>query len=335
VSAPTLPGAPTDAAPDPDPTPGGSPRRVTRKRLLVGAAAGLLALGGGVGMQQIIAADAAATAAEQRTARTDLAQDVEDLREALAEPARTGQTAATALLRHQLELVAGQAPDASVGDELVAQLRLASEELADAARTPMPDRPSVLPVATVDPVFDRLLGLEDQAADLAERLAADADEAEAWIAAVRDLDDAAMTYGASTEELPSTDDPDALAAAWRAEAERLDDYAAAVDRAADHEGGAPLADAHGLLVDGMRELAADAAGRLEAGDVDGYNALLADRLAGDDAFGFASALEPAREEVAEAAIDGHLEETRARALGLLTELEELRRAAPAQLAELP
>lgn len=335
MSAPAHPGAPASAPQAHDPSPEDRRPRPNRQRLLLGAAAGLLALGGGVAMQQVIAADAAATSAEQRTARTELAHDVETVRNALADPARDGQVAATALLRHQLELVAGEAPDATVGDGLVAQLRAASEELADAARTPVPDRPSVLPVATVDPVFDRLHGLEDQAAGLAERFATDAVEAEAWLAAVRDLEDAAMTYGASTEELPSTDDADALATAWRAEAERLEDYAVAVERAEGHEASAPLADAHALLVEGMREVAADASDRLEAGDVDGYNALLADRLADDDPFGFATALAEARDAVAETALDGHLEETRARALGLLTELEELRRATPAQLAELP
>jgi hypothetical protein len=338
VSAPTHPGAPT--RPDQDrPThqtsSPGDPSRTRRRRLAFGAVIALVALGGGLLVQQVVRADAAATAAEHRAASAELARDVESLRGALADPAHEGQVAATALLRHQLLLVAGEAPDPAVGDGLVDQLRLAGQELAEAADTPMPDRPSILPVATVDPVFDRLTGLEAQASDLAERFGVAADEAEAWLTAVRDLDEAAMAYGASSEELPSTDDPDAVAAAWRAEHDRLDPYAAAIDQAREHEASAPLAEAHAQLVEGMRELADDAVARLGADDLDGYNALLADRLAGDDPFGFSSQLEEARAEVADAAIDGGLEETRARALGLLTELEELRRAAPAQLAELP
>lgn len=334
MSAPTHPGAPvrpddprtSDSPPDP-------PRR--RRRLAIGAAAAAALVVGGIVTQQVITADAAATAAERRAATAEFARDVEAVRSTIADPAREGQTAATALLRHQLLLVAGEVPDPAVGDGLVEQLRTASTELTAASTTPMPPRPDILPVATVDPVFDRLRGLEEQAADLAARFEVAADDAETWLTAVRDLDEAALTYAGSSEDLPDTADPDALADAWRGEDDRLEPYADAVEAAAGHEASAPLADAHALLVDGMRELATEAVTLLEAEDVDGYNALLADRLAGDDPFGFRAELDTARAEVADAAIEGPLEETRARALGLLTELEELRRATPAQLAELP
>jgi len=83
----------------------------------------------------------------------------------------------------------------------------------------------------------------------------------------------------------------------------------------------------------MRRLTADALDALEDGDLDAYNALLAERLGGEDPFGFASALEDARAEVAEAAVDGPLEDARGRALGLLTELEEVRRATPPPVAD--
>jgi hypothetical protein len=46
-------------------------------------------------------------------------------------------------------------------------------------------------------------------------------------------------------------------------------------------------------------------------------------------------LTDARSEVAEDALAGPLDEARERGLGLLTELDELRRTTPAQLAELP
>lgn len=325
--APARPDASRSASSAPDP-----PRR---RRLAIGAGVAVAILAGVVITHQVITADAAATEAERRAASAEFARDVAAVRTTIADPAREGQTAATALLRHQLSLVAGEVPDPAVGDGLVEQLQAAGAELADAAGTPMPPRPTILPVATVDPVFDRLRGLEEQAADLAVRFEVAADDAASWLAAVRDLDEAALTYAASTEQLPDSDDPDALASAWRAEHERLEPYADAIERAGEHEASAPLADAHALLVDGMGDTTEEAVALLEAGDVDAYNALIADRLSGDDPFGFGAALETARAEIADAAIEGDLEETRARALGLLTELEELRRAAPAQLVELP
>jgi hypothetical protein len=326
-NAPTA-GPPSATAPRDQTTEG----RRRPSRVAVGVLAAALVLGGGAAVQQIRTADAAATAAEQRTARADLASDVGTIREGVAAPARDGGSAATGLLRHQLLVLAGEAPDATVGERLTAQMRDAADRLDEAATAPMPDRPSVLPVATVDPVFDRLSGLEDQATDLAVVLRSAADDATAWLDAVRDLDDAAVTYAETTDQLPSGSDPGAIAAAWEADGALLDAYAEAIDRAEGHEASAPLAEAHLELVEGMQELADEALARLRAGDVDGYNAVLADRLGPDDPFGFGTALEDARAEVADAAIAGPLEDARARALGLLTEVEELRRATPAQLA---
>jgi hypothetical protein len=299
------------------------------------AAAGLVAalIGGGVAIQQVRVADAEATAAEQRTARADLAADLGEVRRTIADPARSGQGAASALLRHQLLLIAGDRPDGEVGERLVADLRTAADELGEAATTPMPERPTILPVATVDPIYDRLSGLEDQAADLAGTYRDAADEAETALAALTELETAALRYADESGDVPTSDDPDTVASAWRAERDRLETYRAAVDAAAQRPATAQLAEAHDGLVSGMEQLTADALERLEDGDLDGYNALIAERLGGDDPFGFAGALEAARTEASDAAIDGPLEDARARGLGLLTELEELRRITPAQLAE--
>lgn len=319
---------PTDAE-----TPASDSRRVPRR--LIAAVAVLAVLAGGLAFQQIRAADAEATANEQRQASAQLAVELGEIRDLLATPARDGQNTASALLRHQLELVAGEGPDAEVGDDLVAQLRTAADELADAATTPMPDRPMVLPVATVDPVYDRLEGLEGQAAALATVYADAADQAEAALEAVRQLEAAAVAYADTVDQLPSTDDPDAVAEAWQAERDRLADYQDTIDAVADQPAAAPLAAAHGVLVAGMGELADDALARLSDGDIDGYNALLSDRLGVDDPFGFGEALADARTEVADDAIAGPLSDAREGGLGLLTELEELRRVTPAQLAEIP
>jgi hypothetical protein len=303
----------------------------TPQRLAAGGLV-LALVAGGYAFQQVRAADVEAAAVEQRTAEAQLAADIGEVRDTIATPARDGQNTASALLRHQLLLIAGEGPDTEVGDRLVADLREAADELADAATTPLPERPAILPVATVDPIYDRLSGLEDQAADLAETYRVAADETEQALAAVRDLEAAAVAY-ADTSSLPSTDDPDAVADVWRAETDRLDAYQEAIDTAADAPAAAPLAAAHQQLVTGMRELTDDALARLGADDVDGYNALLSDRLGQDDPFGFSAALEEARAQVADEAIDGPLDDARERGLGLLTELDELRRTTPAQLAE--
>jgi hypothetical protein len=319
--------------PDAPATPPHTRRRWRPGRAVVIALVALLVLASAAAVHQLRSARADAAAAETRTAQAELARDVQTVRERIADPAREGQTAATGLLRHQLLLLAGEAPDPSIGDRLVEQLAAAADRLDEAAGTPVPPRPDALSATVVAPVFDHLDGLDTQAADVADTFRAAAEDATGWLAAVRDLDDAAVRYAGSTDELPGGSDPDELAAAWRAERDRIDEYAGAVDRAGEHEASAPLADAHRLLVDGMGELADEAVARLEAGDVDGYNALIADQLGGDDRFGFAEALDAARDQVADASLAGPLEDARARALGLLTSLEELRRATPAQRAE--
>jgi hypothetical protein len=313
----------------------GDPAR--RRRVTKGLVAGGLVLvlaGGAFAVQQVRAADAENAAAEQRSAEAELAADLGQVRETVAAPARDGQNTASALLRHQLSSIAGEGPDAEVGDQLVADLREAADELEAAAGTPLPERPEILPVATVDPIYERLAGLEDQASDLAVTYREAADETEEALVAVRDLEAAAIEYS-DTDDLTSSDDPDTVAASWQAEGDRLDAYQDAIDAAAEQPLAAPLADAHQQLVDGLRQLSTDALERLGADDIDGYNALLDERLGDEDPFGFTAALEEARAEVADAAIDGPLTDARERGFGLLTELEELRRTTPAQLAEVP
>ncbi|MEX1178174.1 MAG: hypothetical protein WEB09_06905 [Nitriliruptor sp.] len=326
---------PADTTPTPpsdrDGTSGGRLRG--RGPWIVALLAVLGLIAGSIAIQQVRNADAEARAAEQREARAELAAELGDVRRAIAEPARDGQNTATALLRHQLALVAGDTPDPELGDGLVADLRTAADELDEVATTPLPDRPQILPVATVDPIFARLEGLEQQASDLAGTYRSAADEAEGSLESLRALEAAAITYAGSSDQLPSGDDPDAIAAAWEAERDRLATYDEAVTAAAERPSSAPLAEAHRSLVDGMSQLADDAIELLGADDLDAYNALLADQLGGEDPFGFAAQLADARAEVADTAVDGPLEDARARGLGLLTELEELRRITPAQLAE--
>lgn len=309
----------------PDPTVASPGRR--RRRAVAGSLAVVALAGGGIAAQQVASADAAATERERASASTELRQEIATVRTALADPARDGHVAASALARHQLAALAGGDEDPELTDRLVGELREAADELEEASRTPLPDRPDVLSVSAVDPVFERLDGLEQQAARLAERLHAVADEAETFETSRTALNTAAAAY-ADGAASASGSTPDEVAASWRDERERLDDYAAAINEAREVPALAPLANAHALLVDGMYVLTDDALADLDQGDLDGHNARLEDTLAGDDPFGVAEALGDAKAQLADRWASGPLQQARGEALGLLTELEHLRRATP-------
>ncbi|MTV24284.1 hypothetical protein FTX61_02430 [Nitriliruptoraceae bacterium ZYF776] len=313
-------------APDPDATPrDGAHRR--RKRPLLRASLGLLVLaGGGLAAQQVASADAAATERERAAASTSLHHDVSALRTALADPARDGHVAATALARHQLAVLAGDADD-DLTEQLVEDLREAAAQLAEASGTPLPDRPEVLSVAAIDPVFARLDGLEQQAAQLAERFTVAADEAASFDASLRELDAAAAAYAEGAADA-SGSTPEEVAASWDDELERLEAYDEALAEARELEALRPTVEAHERLVDGMRELAEAAQDDLADGDLDAHNERLEETLAGDDPFGVVAALRDARTDLAERWAEGPLQQARSEALGLLTELDHLRRATP-------
>jgi hypothetical protein len=304
------------------------------KRLAAGVLTAAVVVGAGVVTYETRAADAAHAEEAARDARADMISDVEQLRVSVADPARTGQTAATALLRQQLTALAGEDVDPDLVDRLVEDLRTSADELEAAAGSPRPERPNAMPVALADPLLDRLDGIEQQAADVADRFRTTADEAEAWDATLRELSGAAATYAEAAGDLPASDEPAEVAAAWRTERDQLAVYADALDDAGADEVRPSLeglADAQHRLIDGMSAVAEDAIALLDEGDVDGYAALLEDELGGDARFGVSEALAQAREDIAVEAVDGPLELTRARALGLLTQLEDLRRTAPGEL----
>jgi hypothetical protein len=334
-----VPASSRASRPTSDPSPDAPSRlhRLRDARLTSAALVGALLLGGVLVVQDVRSSDAAAAEAERRSASSELTRDVEALRTELATPARDGQQAATALLRTQLNALAGEDVDPALQDQLIDDLRTAADDLDSAAGAPMPQRPAALPVATADPVFARLDGLADQARSLAEDLRAGADVAAAWKGGLEDLSAATSAY-AEASELPASDDPDAVAEAWRSELDRLTTFRDDVEAAAAAEPRPslePLADAKLAWIDGMEDVAERAVALLDAGDLDGYTDLLDDELGGDDPFGSTADLEAARERIGQAAVDGPLQTARSRALGLLTELEELRKASPAHLAEAP
>ena len=344
-----MPAYPTSRIPTGEPPPqllvdppaappgGNAPRRggSGRRRLAAGVALAVAIGGGVVVVDQVRSADAAAVDAATSQAERDLLREVGAVRASLADPARAGQDVATTLLRDQILAVSGEPVDTDRTEALLGQLRDAADRLDAAAAQPLPDRPVALAVDSADPVYARVDALRSQAADLAERFRTTADDTEAWNAALAEVVAAGTTYAASTEQLPDGDDPDVVADAWRAELDRLDAFRADLDAASDPEAGPslqPLVDAQLRLADGMTEVAEASIGHLEDGDIDAYDALLDDRLSGSDRFGVSSALADARERIgAQLVGQGSLERSRAFALGLITELDDLRRTAPEQL----
>lgn len=312
-------------------------QRSKRLRLAAGTAALAVTAGLVAGAVQIRAASAEQQQHAKAEARLDLNREVSELRAALTGPASQAQIAAAALRLNLHETVTGSDRDAdAIADDrarLVAQLRTAADALEEASTTPLPERPSVLSVAVVDPVFIRLERLENQAAETAERLRLAAKTAEDFGAAADTLQAAAEAYLATVDNLPDSSDPDTLATNWRNELVRLDRYQQAVDEAAEVGELALLVDAHRVLIDGMREVAQQAVSLLEDGDLDGYNALLAAHLDTDDPFGFRTTLKEATELSVRGTALERLRDARGYALGLLTKLELLRRDTPAAIAD--
>ncbi|MFA9430550.1 hypothetical protein [Egicoccus sp. AB-alg2] len=279
---------------------------------------------------------AEAQRAELAAARGELNRDLAALRATLSSPAHDAQQTAAALQVVAAEAVTGSERDADrVAEDaqrLTDDLARQADRLEDAADHPLPSRPAALPVESADPLFARLQPLDDQTLTVAEHLRASANEVLALTTAATALQEAAATYAAATDDLPEGDDPDVHARAWRQERERLAAYREAVEEAADVEGLHQLAAAHGHLLDALEELAADALAALDDDDVDAYNDRVADGI-GDDALEtWREELRSGAEQALEAAPLRHLERSRALTLGLIKELDNVRRSSNGTLA---
>jgi hypothetical protein len=304
-------------------------RAIRPSRATASLVAVALLAASGLAVVQVRSEAIAAEEAERRAAEHELDRDVYALRTELVTPAHAAERSAAELLVTVVETVTGSERDAeTIGgtlDALIADLRTAADQLDEAAAQPMPSRPQAVPVQTADLIFGRLEALEGQASEVAAQLRHAADEAEVFSSAAHELSSAAATYAASTDELPSSDDPAVLADAWRAEDDRLDDYRAAVERAAETPGLEELSSSHEQLIDTMRTLADDAVTALDEGDVDGYNALLADVLGDENATSLPEELVAATESALETTTLTELQDARTAALELLIDLEDLRR----------
>jgi hypothetical protein len=273
-----------------------------------------------------------ASLAEERQARTEFARDMGEQRRSLTVPAQQARTATAELRLNLAELVTGSDRDLdAIGDDraaLVDSLREAADALEASSDLRAPDAHERLPDEAVEPVLRRLDGLDEQTRWVAAQLRTAADESEEWASDAEQL--LASADDLLAMDAPDTDDPDALAAWWREELETLEPYRAAAENAAEHEDLAALGEAHLQLVEGLETVAELAATRLERGDVDGYNELLGKRIADEDPFGFRAALDEAVEETVTRGPIAEVEDAQERTLGLLNELERLRRMIPAR-----
>ncbi|MEX2504296.1 MAG: hypothetical protein WD378_05565 [Egicoccus sp.] len=279
---------------------------------------------------------AAVERAELAAATSTLTSEVSQLRHAVAAPVHDTQQTTAALQVLVAEAITGsdRAPADVLEDvqRVTDQLRSQAERLDEAASAPLPSRSGTLPVAGLDPLFARLEPLDEQARGLAVHLRESADRVEQLAGAATHLQVAAAEYAASSGELPDGEDPDVHATAWRAELERLAVYRTAVDEAADHAALGGLADAHAGLLDALETLAADALAELEAGDIDGYNARVAAGVEDEVIATWREGLSVGADAALEAPAMDHLERSRGLTLGLVKELDNVRRSSQLAIA---
>lgn len=293
------------------------------------AALVVLSLGASLVLADAVRSGQREQAAEEHTARAVLAREVDRRHGTLAPAAMRAHESARVLRDNLAETLAGSGHDlgelADERDEELQRLRAAATELNGAAARP--PEPGVATRPGVDPTsFDRLDRIDARAASTAGHLRRTADDAERWARVADPLARQAEAF--ASRDLPATEDPGELADRWRSEAGELTDYRDAAEDAAGERGLEEVGRAHLRLVDGMDELAGEAATLLEDGDVEAYHELLDDRLGDEDPFGFGAALEDALDE---AAAEGPIPETaavRQRCLDLLDELNRSRLAPP-------
>jgi hypothetical protein len=309
----------------------------TRRARLLSLLALIALVGTAVIGGAVLRARAADAEAERlAAARFELAQDVRAVRVGYAAPARDGRRAAASLRVLLAETLTGtdRTPEAlsSELDRRIRALRDAADRLELASDRPMPEPPSDLSTDVTDPLFARLDGLDDQARTSADHLRAAADVAERLGTLAHRLTTAASEFAATAEELPDSDDPDAVLAAWSEEADRLAPYRETAEDtldAAESRELEELAEAHLAIIGQLAEAAEDARAALADERFDAYNE---DREASLAAVEELHAQLVAAIDSAVRAAVAPVEAAEERALGVLNELEQLRRETPVGLA---
>lgn len=285
---------------------------------------------------QLRATTAAAEAEARAVAEHQLTSDVHTFREALAAPAQEARTTAASLRLLLAETVSGSAAagDAATLDTLQARattLRGAADQLDTAAASPQPRRPADLPAEDVDALLQRLGPVDAQAHGAAALLRDAAADAVATAQAAHGLHAAVADLVDHTQELPDGDEPEVIVEAWAAEAELHAAYLDAIEAADDIPALAPLTVVHRDLAERLRVVADDGAEALADGDLDAYNERLAEQLGALDAEELRDELREATASALAAAV-ADVEAAEEHALGLLHELERLRRDTPSLVA---
>jgi hypothetical protein len=304
-----------------------------RVTAIVAALATLVAV---VALVQLRASSAAAqeAAAEQAATDQEVTNDLRAVRDRLTVPAVDARATTASLRVLVADAVTGAAvvddptldPLETIGDR-TSSLRETAVRLSHAADRSLPLRSAAVSSPTIEAVLQRLDPVAAQAKTTAEHLRTAAHDADEVAAAALALHTAAQDFVASTGDLPDSDDPDVVAAAWADERDRLRSYLDAIEAAEAVPVLRSIAAVHRDVAAPLADFAESAVATLADGDLDAYNERLTDAFADFDVEAVREALVAATTEALPNAVE-QLEQAENRALGLVNELERLRRATP-------
>lgn len=272
-------------------------------------------------------------AAVQATPDQEVTNDLRTVRDRFAAPAFDARATTASLRVLVADAVTGSAvTDAPTLDPLetigerTSSLRETAVRLSHAADRSLPLRATAVSSPTIEALLQRLDLVAAQAKTTAEHLHTAAQHADEVGTAALALHTAAQDLVARTSDLPETDDPDVVAGAWADEHDRLQAYLDAIAAAEEVPALASIAAVHRDVAEPLADFAHTAVATLEDGDLDAYNEQLAAGF-GVDVDAVREALVAATTEALPTAV-GSLEQAENRALGLVNELERLRRSTP-------
>jgi hypothetical protein len=326
-----------------------TPRASVRRAVAVVSLAAVAV--GGVALAQARSASLEAQTLQRAAAEREVLLDLENVRASYAAPAMAARRNAASLRLLVADALTGDTltSDVRSGDrpasgdgfdadtlratvsERSATLHRAAGELEEASGTTRLVRPERVDPSQLDGLRARLHPIASQAVATAALLRDAADDAEATSKVVLALHAAATDLVEHTAGLPTSDDPEVIAAAWEAERERVERYLDAIDATDEFPALAQLHAVHHDVAEGLAAVADQATELLAAGKLDAYNDRLAEHLGTLHA-------EDLRDELHEAtlisltAAVADIEAAEEHALGLLHALEGLRRDAPTLLA---
>lgn len=278
----------------------------------------------------------ARTEAERAELAFEYSQALTQRLDALRAPAQAAAQHVAALRQTLVEhlTVTDRELDAIAADRerLVRELDRAAASLAEAAAVQAPTPPRHLEGTPAAAMATDLAELHGHAAGLSDQLDRLTDAATRWSTSVITLEQRAVEYVAAVADHAPSTDPEELAATWEAERAPLEAYRNAAGLALDVGGLDGLAAAHLRYAESNLDWVDEAAELLAAGDLDTYNARVAELFDNADPFGFAAATTAAAEEALTAGAIAASEDAGAAVAAFLADVTELRRRTPAVLA---